>query len=96
MWFGNVAGFGIPSLDSNACTEPVMKCTCEKCRVMRDKLLKFYDEVKRKQMNPRNKHPLAENSRSDHFERRKAEIKRLMAAGHTKKRAQQIAKDKGF
>ena len=27
---------------------------------------------------------------------RKAEIKRLMAAGHTKKRAQQIAKDKGF
>lgn len=36
-------------------------------------------------MNPRNKHPLAENSRGDHFERRKAEIKCLMAAGHTKK-----------
>lgn len=47
-------------------------------------------------MNPKNKYPLAENSRGDHFERRKAEIKRLMAAGHTKKRAQQIAKDKGF
>jgi len=36
------------------------------------------------------------NSREYHFERRKAEIKRLMAAGHTKKRAQQIAKSKGF
>lgn len=52
MWFGNIAGFGIPSLDPNACTEPVMKCTCEKCSVMRDKLLKVYDdEVKRKQTN---------------------------------------------
>lgn len=47
-------------------------------------------------MNSKNKHPWVENSRGDHFERRKAEIKRLMAAGHTKKRAQQIAKDKGF
>lgn len=47
-------------------------------------------------MNPKNKQPQVENSRGDHFERRKAEIKRLMAAGHTKKRAQQIAKDKGL
>lgn len=47
-------------------------------------------------MNPKNKYPWVENSRGDHFERRKAEVKRLMAAGHTKKRAQQIAKDKGF
>lgn len=47
-------------------------------------------------MNPKNKHPLVENSRGDHFERREAEIKRLMAAGHTMKRARQIAKDKGF
>lgn len=36
------------------------------------------------------------NSREYHFERRKAEVKRLIAAGHTKKRAQQIAKSKGF
>lgn len=48
-------------------------------------------------MNPRNiSHPCVENSRADHFELRKAEVKRLMDAGHTKKRAQQIAKSKGF
>jgi hypothetical protein len=48
-------------------------------------------------MNPRNiTRSLVENSRVDHFERRKVEIKRLIAAGHTKKRAQQIAKSKGF
>lgn len=50
-------------------------------------------------MNPNNydrKLHWENNSREYHFERRKAEIKRLMAAGHTKKRAQQIAKDKGF
>lgn len=47
-------------------------------------------------MNPKNKQPQVDNSPGARFERRKAEIKRLMAAGHTKKRAQQIAKDKGF
>ena len=48
-------------------------------------------------MNPRNiSQSLVENSRADHFERRKAKIKRLIASGHTKKRAQQIAKSKGF
>lgn len=48
-------------------------------------------------MNPRNiSRSLVENSRADHFERRKAEIKRLIVTGHTKKRAQQIAKSKGF
>lgn len=49
-------------------------------------------------MNPNENiiRPWVENSRSDHFERRKVEIKRLIAAGHTKKRAQQIAKSKGF
>lgn len=48
-------------------------------------------------MNPRNiSQSWIENSRVDHFERRKVEIKRLIAAGHTKKRAQQIAKNKGF
>lgn len=48
-------------------------------------------------MNPRNiSQSWVENSRSDHFVRRKAEIKRLIATGHTKKRAQQIAKNKGF
>lgn len=47
-------------------------------------------------MNPKNKHPLTENSRDIRFERREAEIKRLMVAGHTMKRARQIAKDKGF
>lgn len=48
-------------------------------------------------MNPRNiSQSLVENSRTDHFERRKAEIKRLIITGHTKKRAQQIAKSKGF
>lgn len=37
-------------------------------------------------MNPRNiSQSWVENSRSDHFVRRKAEIKRLIAAGHTKK-----------
>lgn len=42
------------------------------------------------------------NTRNDYNPRakrsvyRKAEIKRLMAAGHTKKRAQQIAKGKEF
>lgn len=36
-------------------------------------------------MNPRNiSRSLVENSRADHFERRKAEVKRLIAAGHTK------------
>lgn len=48
-------------------------------------------------MNPRNiSQSLVENSRADHFERRKAEIKRLIITGHTKKRAQQIAKSKRF
>lgn len=48
-------------------------------------------------MNPRNiSRPWVENSRSDHFVRRKVEIKRLISAGHTKKRAQQIAKSKRF
>lgn len=48
-------------------------------------------------MNPRNiSQSWFENSRADHFVRRKAEIKRLISAGHTKKRAQQIAKSKGF
>lgn len=49
-------------------------------------------------MNPNENisRPWVENSRSDHFERRKAEVKRLVAAGHTKKRAQQIAKNKEF
>lgn len=48
-------------------------------------------------MNPRNiSQSWVENSRADQFGRRKAEVKRLMAAGHTKKRAQQIAKNKGF
>ncbi|EEO8517467.1 hypothetical protein G6K62_003302 [Salmonella enterica subsp. enterica serovar Rubislaw] len=49
-------------------------------------------------MNPNENisRPWVENSRSDHFERRKAEVKRLVTAGHTKKRAQQIAKSKGF
>lgn len=44
-------------------------------------------------MNPKNiSRSWVENSRADHFERRKVEIKRLVAAGHTKERAQQIAK----
>ena len=49
-------------------------------------------------MNPNENisRPWVENSRADHFERRKAEIKRLIITGHTKKRAQQIAKSKGF
>lgn len=49
-------------------------------------------------MNPRIKqdYPWVDNSREYHFERRKAEVKRLIAIGHTKKRAQQIAKSKGF
>lgn len=48
-------------------------------------------------MNPREfSEPHRRNSREYHFERRKAEVKRLMAAGHTKKRVQQIAKNKGF
>lgn len=59
---GNGSGFGIASLDPNACTEPVMKCPCETCRVMRDKLLKTYNNQVEK---------------------------RLIIAGHTKKRAQQ-------
>lgn len=48
-------------------------------------------------MNPRTfSEPYYSNSREYHFERRKTEVKRLIAAGHTKKRAQQIAKSKGF
>ncbi len=42
--YGNGSGFGIASLDPNACTEPVMKCPCETCRVMRDELLKTYND----------------------------------------------------
>lgn len=49
-------------------------------------------------MNPNENisRPWVENSRADHFKRRKAKIKRLIASGHTKKHAQQIAKSKGF
>lgn len=53
MMYGNgsglvfpCGGFGIPSLDPKACVEPVMKCPCEKCRVMRDELFKFYNVVR--------------------------------------------------
>lgn len=47
--FGNnMSGFGILSLDTNACSKPIIKCPCEKCRVLRDELLKFYGKSVRK------------------------------------------------
>ncbi len=48
--YGNGSGFGIASLDPNACTEPVMKCPCETCRVMRDELLKTYNDQVEKRL----------------------------------------------
>lgn len=50
-------------------------------------------------MNPNENisRPWIENSRADHFERRKAEIKRLIAAGHTKKNVRdKLLKVRGF
>lgn len=37
-----------------------------------------------------------ENSRADHSERRKAEVKRLMDAGHTKNMHNKLLKVRGF
>lgn len=53
--YGNGSGSGIPSLDPNACTEPVMKCKCETCRVKRDELLKYYADVVDKRKEAKHK-----------------------------------------
>ena len=50
-------------------------------------------------MNPRNvnfSNEYALNSRDYHFIKRRNEVKRLIACGHTKKRAQQLAKKNGY
>jgi hypothetical protein len=50
-------------------------------------------------MNPRNvnfSNECAFNSREYHFAKRRNEVKRLMACGYTKKRAQQLAKKNGY
>lgn len=50
-------------------------------------------------MNPRNvtfSNECAFNSREYHFAKRRNEVKRLMAYGYTKKRAQQLAKKNGY
>lgn len=59
--YGNCSGFGgngsssgVASLDPNACTEPVMKCPCEKCQVMRDELLKTYNDQVEKRKEAKN------------------------------------------
>lgn len=50
-------------------------------------------------MNPRGtnfNNEYAFNSREYHFAKRRNEVKRLMACGYTKKRAQQLAKKNGY